>query len=160
DEGGDEGDDDSDEGCVLAPAAQGARLVCGETAATDALVPYLSRTMPREKWSSDVHLEVRPDPVRAPLETFRSTILHAGQSFIEPRTPALKGIMGGPPGEAPEIAADAQKLMSAAETADTATRATPRFESQSTRSLFARAVTTNRGEAPPAAFWPPPAETD
>ncbi|MBX3219490.1 MAG: hypothetical protein KF795_03155 [Labilithrix sp.] len=159
----DDEDDDSDgdgEGCVLAPAAEGARLVCGESAALESLVPYLSRTMPRERWTSDVHVEVRPEPVRAPLQELRASLPILARSLLGSQSPAVRELVDASLGEVMDIVNDAQKLTVDAQIADTGLVATTRFELQSTSSVFARLLTTDRGDAPPAAFWRLPGETD
>lgn len=153
-------EDDGGEGCVLAPAAQGARLVCGESAALESLVPYLSRTLPRERWASDVHVEVRPEPVRAPLQELRASLPVLARSLLGSQSPAVRELVDASLGEVMDIVNDAQKLSVDAQIADSGVVATTRFEFQSTTSLFARLLTTDRADAPPAAFWHLPAETD
>ncbi|MBX3212834.1 MAG: hypothetical protein KF850_12420 [Labilithrix sp.] len=156
----DEDEDDDGEGCVLAPAAQGARLVCGQSAALEALVPYLSRTLPRERWASDVHVEVRPEPVRAPLQELRASLPVLARSLLGSQSPAVRELVDASLGEVMDIVNDAQKLSVDAQIADSGVVATTRFDFQSTTSLFARLLTTDRGDAPPAAFWHLPGETD
>ncbi|MBN9166453.1 MAG: hypothetical protein J0I07_36300 [Myxococcales bacterium] len=156
----DEEDDDDGEGCVLAPAAQGARLVCGESAALDALVPYLSRTMPREKWASDVHVEVRPEPVRAPLQDLRASLPILARSMLGSQSTAVRDLVDSTLGELVDIVNDTQKLTIDAQIAESGVVANTRFEFQSTGSLMARLATTDRADSPPAAFWHLPAETD
>ena len=156
----DEEDDDDSEGCVLAPAAQGGRLVCGESAALDALVPYLSRTMPREKWASDVHVEVRPEPVRAPLQDIRASIPILARSMLGSQSAAVRDLVDSSLGELMDIVNDTQKLTIDAQIAESGIVANTRFEFQSTGSLMARLATTDRADSPPAAFWHLPAETD
>lgn len=161
--GGPDEDEDEDEesgGCVLAPAAQGARLVCGENAALEALVPYLSRTMPREKWSSDVHVEVRPEPVRAPLQELRASIPILARSLMGSQSPAVRDLVDSSLGEVMDIVNDAQKITLDAQVAETGVIANTRFEFQSNKSLFARVLTTDRADSPPAAFWHLPGDTD
>ena len=159
-------DDDEDEdeddggGCVLAPAANGGRLVCGENAALESLVPYLSRTMPREKWSSDVHVEVRPEPVRAPLQELRASIPILARSLMGSQSPAVRDLVDSSLGEVMDIVNDAQKLTIDAQIADTGVVANTRFEFQSNKSLFARVLTTDRADSPPPAFWHLPGDTD
>ena len=156
----DEEDEDDGEGCVLAPAAQGGRLVCGESAALDALVPYLSRTMPREKWASDVHVEVRPEPVRAPLQDLRASIPILARSMLGSQSAAVRDLVDSSLGELMDIVNDTQKLTIDAQIAESGVVANTRFEFQSTASLMARLATTDRADSPPAAFWHLPAETD
>ncbi|MDF2693791.1 MAG: hypothetical protein K0S65_2174, partial [Labilithrix sp.] len=153
-------DDDGGEGCVLAPAAQGGRIVCGEAPALEALVPYLSRTMPREKWSSDVHVEVRPEPVRAPLQELRSSLPILARSLMGSASPTVRDLIDSSLGEVVDIVNDTQKLSVDAQIADSGIVANTRCEFQGNRSLFARMVTTDRADSPPAAFWHLPGDTD
>ncbi len=158
----DENDDEDEDGdgCVLAPAPQGARLVCGPGAALDALVPYLSRTMPRQKWSSDVHVEIRPEPVRAPLQEMRASIPILARSLLGAQSPAVRDLVDSSLGEVMDIVNDAQKLTVDAQVAETGIVANTRFEFQSAKSLFARVLTTDRSDSPPPAFWHLPSDTD
>jgi hypothetical protein len=156
----DESEGDDGEGCVLAPAAQGGRLVCGERAALTALVPYLSRTMPREKWASDVHVEVRPEPVRAPLQELRTSIPILARSLLGAQSSAVRDLVDASLGEVIDIVDDVQKLTIDAQIAESGVVATTRIELQSNKSLFARAITIDRPDSPPAAFWHLPGDTD
>ena len=161
-QGPDDEDEDEDDGagCVLAPAAQGGRLVCGESAALESLVPYLSRTMPREKWASDIHIEVHPEPVRAPLQELRASIPVLARSLMGAQSPAVRELVDSSLGEMMDIVNDAQKLTIDAQVADSGVIADTRVEFQSNKSLFARVLTTDRADSPPAAFWHLPGDTD
>lgn len=159
DEDGEDEDDDRDR-CVLAPAAQGARLVCGEVAALDALLPYLSRTMPRESWTSDVHVELRPEPLRAPLQQMRASFPILVQSFMRSQSTAVRELVDASIGEVVDIADDAQRLTIDAKIDAAGVVTSTRVEFQSTKSLFARALTADRKTPPPPAFWRLPGDTD
>lgn len=161
-EGADEEDEEEedDDSCVLAPAPQGGRLVCGESAALDALVPYLSRTMPRKKWASDVHVEVRPEPVRAPLQDLRASLPILAHSLLGSQSTTVRDLVDATMGELVDIANDTQKLSIDAQIAESGAVTNTRLEFQSTTSLMARLAMAPRGDAPPAGFWHLPAETD
>ncbi len=150
------GDED---GCVLAPAVSGGRLVCGDRASVDALAPYLTRTMPREKWSSDVHLEVRPEPVRATFQEFQSTMSGLARSFGS-TSGSIHDFLDAVLGELTDLVEDVQKLSIDAQVDDSGIVATTRLEFQSNRSLYSRVVTTNRGDSLPASFWHLPGDVD
>jgi hypothetical protein len=153
------GDDDDDEdGCVLAPAPTGGRLVCGESAALVSLVPYLSRTLAREKWTSDVHLEVRLEPVRRPLEEVHSSGL--ARSLVGAQGGAVRALVDASLGEVMDIVSDTQKITVDAQVADSGVVADSRFEFRSKKSLFAQVLTTDNGDSPPPAFWHLPGDTD
>jgi hypothetical protein len=147
--------DDAEEGdgCILAPAPVGARLVCGEDADLNALAPYLSRTMPRRSWTSDIHLEVHPEPVRGPLKDLRGL-----KNFAA-------GVGGGGIFEAvidelTDIVDDVQKVDVDAEVADRGITLATRLEFQSKKSLLAQSASAPGGEPAPASFWHLPADTD
>jgi hypothetical protein len=161
-EGADEDSDNDDDGdeCVLAPAPQGGRLVCGETDAVEALAPYLSRTMPREKWSSDIHVEVRPEPVRGPIQALRGMAPGLARSFIGTQSAAVGELVNASVDELVDVVTDAEKLTVDAQVSDAGVVATTRFAFQSSKSVTSRALTANRGDAPPAAFWHLPGDTD
>jgi hypothetical protein len=154
-------EDDDGLGCVLAHAAVGARLVCGEKGALEALAPYLTRTMPREKWPSDVHMELRPGPLRAQLTQFRSTLPYLGQAILGSSSGAAKELIDSAIGEALDVAGDAQKLSLDAKVEPSGLTLSTRLEFRSQTSTLAKALTSvDRADSPPAAFWHLPAETD
>lgn len=157
-----EEDDDGDaDGCVLAPAARGGRLVCGEAAALEALAPYLSRTLPREEWPSDVHLEIRPEPVRAPLMEVRASIPVLARSMLGTQSPAVRDFIDASVGELMDVVNDTRRVSIDATVAESGVVATTRLEFQSSSSTFARMLTArDRAGAAPAAFFHLPSETD
>jgi hypothetical protein len=161
--GDDQGDDDDDAPtCVLAHAPEGAaRLVCGGPSALEALTPYLARTMPRAKWTSDVHLELRPEPVRRPLSDLRAGLPMLAQSVLGVSSPAVRGLLDASIGEVVDLLEDADKVSIDGDVKESGLVATARFDFRSTRSTFARMTTmTDRaGEAPPA-FWHLPGDAD
>lgn len=159
---GDNGDnDDDDDVCILAHAATGARLVCGNNAAVDNLTPYLSRTMPRSSWPADVHIEVHPDPIRGPLGDMRGSLPMLAKAAIGSNSAAVRDMIDGSVTEAMDILDDSQRITLDATVSDKGVNETTRWEFQSNKSVFARALTdAGRADAPPASFWHLPAETD
>ncbi len=157
---GAEDDDDGKEGCVLAPSPQGGRIVCGELQAVWKLAPYMSRTMPREKWASDIHVELRPEPVRAPLQELRGIIPGLARGAFGGGSGAMRDLLDASIGEIVDVVDDAQKLTIDAEVADSGVVATTRFEFQSNKSLVAQALTGARGDSAPPAFWHLPGDSD
>lgn len=159
DETEDDGDETSEDGdgCVLAPAAVGGRIVCGEGAALAALVPYLSRTLPRERWTSDLHLEVRPEPIRAPVETMLPA---AARAVAGSQGGAVRAFVDASVLELVDIVGDVRKISIDAQIAESGVVAQSRVDFQARKSLFAQALTTDHGDAPPSAFWHLPADTD
>jgi hypothetical protein len=159
---GDEEDDDETEGCVLAPAPVGGRLVCGNREALEVLTPYLSRTAPRQTYPSDVHVEVRPAPVREPLRQLRGTLPLLARTMMGSQSPAVSELVDASIGELVDFVTDTNRLTLDADIADEGVNATMRVEYQSASSFMARLATgrPERAGAPPAAFWHLPAGTD
>lgn len=157
----DQEDDDEAEVCVLAHAASGAKLVCGPNNAVDQLAPFMARTMPRQSWPADLHVEVRPEPVRGPLSEMRGALPALARSMAGSTSGAVRELVDASVGEAVDIIEDAQKLVIDASIDDRGVNATSRFEFQGTKSLFARALTdVGRADSAPAAFWHLPGDTD
>ncbi|MBX3188154.1 MAG: hypothetical protein KF819_14125 [Labilithrix sp.] len=162
----DDDDDDEPETCLLAPAPAAAkgsdgRLVCGEREALDALVPYLTRTVSRQTWSSDVHVEMRLQPAKAPLSQARAALPVLAGSLLG-SSPALRGLIDASVSELFDVVNDTQRIYLDAELADSGATATMKIDYASAQSLLARFSTSNadRAGAPPPAFWHLPAETD
>lgn len=163
--------EDEDLSCVLAPAAvssksdlgatPAARLVCGSTAGLEALVPYLTRTLPRERWPSDVHIEVRPEPARAPVSELRASLPVLVRSLMGSSSPAVYELVDASLGELLDIVNDVQKVSFDGQMSDSGVEVTSRFDFQSTKSVFARAMTVaDRADSPPQAFWHLPGDAD
>lgn len=87
-------DDDDDEDdysssdfkrCALAPSfgAAPVRLVCARDGASrDGALPYLTRTLTRETYASDFHVEARPEPWREFLKNNRANVPMFVESVI------------------------------------------------------------------------------
>jgi hypothetical protein len=157
-------DDDDDAGsCVLAPAPTGARLVCGDPGALESLVPYLTRTITREKWSSDVHLEVHPEPVREPLNQIRSSVPLLLRGVMgNTSSPAFRELADAGIGEVVDFVNDTQKIAIDAKIADAGLDATTRIEFSKSTSLIAKMATSRpeKADVPPPSFFHLPQETD
>lgn len=157
----DDDDDDDRDVCVLAHAAMGAKLVCGPNEAVDQLTPYLTRTMPRESWKSDLHVEVHPDPVRGPISEMRGALPMLARSLTGSSSQAVRELIDASVGEAVDIVEDAQKLVIDATIDDKGVSAIERFDFQGNKSLFARVLTDgSRADVAPAAFWHLPGDAD
>ncbi len=158
----DEDDNDEPQSCVLAPAPNGGRLICGDPAALESLVPYLSRTLPREKWNSDVHIEIHPEPVREPLQQLRGALPILMRSALNTSSPAIRSFADAAIGEIVDLVNDTQKIAVDAQISDTGLIATTKVEFQKSASLIARLATSkpDKADALPASFWHLPGETD
>lgn len=156
----DDDEDEDDAGCVLAPAASGGRLVCGEGAGLDALTPYLSRTLPRESWASDIHVEIRPEPVRAPLTELRATIPVLARSMLGSQSPAVRDFVDASIVEIVDVVNDTQKLSFDATLEDDGLVVATRIDLRDRTSTFARVLTSAEPGPAPAGFFRVPVGTD
>lgn len=162
-----EGDDDGSKlHCRLAPAfapnGSGARLVCGSEGVGETLAPYLTRTMPRHGWSSDVHVELLPKPGREPLKMLRAQIPIVAAGFLGNGSSAFREGMDALIGEVADFFDDADRISVDLATSDPGAQATVRVEYGHQASVMARAGVGSRGKeaAPPAAFWRLPGDAD
>ena len=160
---GEEEEDEDGETCVLAPApSSGARLVCGEREAIDALSPYLTRTVTRQKWSSDVHLEVSPAAVREPLAQVRTMLPVLARNLLGTSSPALAQIVDAGVNELVDFVGDTGRMVLDAQLGDSGMQTTVKIDYQKSTSLLAKLATSNpqKADVAPPAFWHLPADTD
>jgi hypothetical protein len=159
---GEADEDDDDNACVLSPASSGARLVCGERDAIDALSGYLTRTVTRQTWSSDVHLEMSLGAVRDPLMQVKSALPVLARSMLGSSSPALAALVDAGVTELVDVVNDTSRMTLDAQLADTGLTGTLRVDYTQSKSFIAKLATSNaqKADAPPAAFWHLPADTD
>jgi hypothetical protein len=155
-------DDDDNASCVLSPASSGARLVCGEPDAIDLLSPYLTRTLPRQSWPSDLHLEMTLAALREPLAQVKAMLPVLARSMLGSSSPALAKLADAGVGEVVDVVGDTNRISLDAQLADTGIDAKMKVEYTRAQSFIAKLATSNpqRADAPPAAFWHLPADTD
>ena len=157
-------EDENEEGdsCVLAHASAGARLVCGQRDAVDTLAPYLTRTLPRRTWSSDLHVEVTLGAVREPLAQVRQALPVLARSMLGASSPALARVVDAGVAEVAELVDDTGRMTLDAQLADEGMRATMRVDFQHAQSFVAKLAASNaqKADVPPAAFWHLPGEAD
>ena len=155
-------DDDDNASCVLSPASSGARLVCGEPDAIDLLSPYLTRTLPRQTWPSDVHLEMTLAALREPLAQVKAMLPVLARSMLGSSSPALAKLADAGVGEVVDVVGDTNRISLDAQLADTGIDAKMKVEYTRAQSFIAKLATSNpqRADAPPAAFWHLPVDTD
>ncbi len=149
--------------CMLAPAApSGARLVCGSLGALDNLGPWLTRTAPRKSYPTDVHAELRPLAVREPLLALKPTIPALVRSMAGNVTPAERDLIDASVAELTDLATDVDKVVVDATFEADGMSVTSRVDHGKASSVTAQLAVAHpeRAEAPPAAFWHLPAETD
>lgn len=162
DEGEPPEEEERGETCVLAPAADGARIVCGDESALEGLVPYLTRTTPRQTWRSDLHAELRFAAVRGPLNQFRAVIPLVARSLAGSLTPALGALLDASVAEVVDVVNDASKIVVDVDVAADGANAVVRADFAKSASFAARAVASQTSQvgAPPPAFWKLPADVD
>lgn len=159
---GREADEDEGESCVLGHAPSGGRLVCGDRDAIDVLAPYLTRTVPRQKWPADVHLEMTLDAVREPLQQLRAGLPFLAKSILGTSSPALGQLIEGAVNELVDVVGDTKRISLDATIADAGLQATMKVDYAKTNSVIAKLAVAHpeRAEAPPPAFLHLPADTD
>jgi hypothetical protein len=158
-------DDDNRHPCELAPAygAASTRLVCGSDASTLALLgPWLTRTATRAAFASDVHVDVRLEPMKAIVRE-QKRLLSA----------ILGGLLGGHLGGVMDLGVavgtdlgdfglDLDGLSLDLSLSDPGASGTVTFKISGVTSALARVMTANvsRNGPPPASFWQMPGDAD
>ena len=155
-------DDDDDRTCVLSPASSGARLVCGEPDAVELLSPYLTRTLPRQSWPADIHLEMTLAALREPLGQVKSMLPVLARSMLGSSSPALAKLADASVNELVDFVGDTNRMSLDAQLADTGIQATLKVDYTRAQSFVAKLATSNpqRADVPPPAFWHLPGDTD
>lgn len=161
-ERGEDDDDDDSNGCVLAHASSGARIVCGEPAALESLTPYLTRTLPRQTFPNDLHLEMRFGPVRGPVSDLRAQLPILARGLLGSQSQAVRELVDAAIGEIADIVADTNRIVIDGRIEDAGITANTRIEYGSAKSLLAQLAVANadRAGTPPPAFWHLPQEAD
>lgn len=162
--GGDRGhDDDEDElDCALAPAVSppsSGRIVCG---AQEELTPYLTRTLPKQTFPNDLHVEMRFAPVRGPVSDLRAQLPILARTLMGSQSQAVRELVDAAIGELGDIVADTNQITLDGTFDDKGIKLDVRAEYGSAKSLTAQVATTSVDKAgpPPPAFFHLPQETD
>ncbi|WP_394822003.1 hypothetical protein [Pendulispora albinea] len=149
-----------------APAGAMVRLVCATAAwSLEALGPYLSRTTPREKFASDIHMDLTLGPFRETLNQGRSmfpTLLAGVLGIRKDDNPAVYELTAAAIGDLADFALDLDKLQFDAKAADPGAEGTLAASFKSNQALTTRLALSHpeRAAAPPDAFWRMPASSD
>ena len=165
--GDDDGDDD-DRRCALFPSAgpSSSRLVCGGSdGALTGLGPYLTRTTPRAKYPSDVHLEARLDGVRPAIQQGRALLPTLAASALgshRPSTPASTELVNAVVGDVVDLALDLDKITFDGQMSEQEASASLTTSFRDAKSLLAKMATSHpeRAGAPPPAFFRLPVDAD
>jgi hypothetical protein len=115
--------------------------------------------MPRLTWESDVHVELRPEPVRAPVAELRSNISILARGLIG-SSPAAGALVDALLGEIVDVVNDTQRFSMDVRVGDAGIDLTTRLEFQSNASVLSRALAPDQADVAPPAFWHLPADTD
>ena len=160
------GDDDS-RACEIAPAYGPAstRLVCawGGKALSD-LAPWLTRTASRAATTSDLHVELRMQPLRATLSAAKRLIggMLAGLLGGGTSGSGTRELLSSAGGDVVDFGLDLDTAALDVELTQAAGHATAAVRFSRSASALARLVTAHpdRSAAPPAAFWQMPGDAD
>jgi hypothetical protein len=162
--GGDRGhEDDEDElDCVLAPAVSppnSGRIVCG---ADEELTPYLTRTLPKQTFPNDLHVEMRFEPVRGLVSDLRGQLPILARTLMGSQTQAVREVVDAAIGELGDFVGDTNRIVIDGTFEDKGIKLDLRSEYGSAKSLIAQLATTNVDKAgpPPPALFHLPQETD
>ncbi len=160
---------EAENACLLGPAAGSpgaARLVCGPNdGVVGLLAPYLTRTLPRKIWESDVHAEVRA----APLKPFARMMRQQGPGLLEAmlglrrtQQPAVADLVEAGLGDVIDLIGDLDTTLLDVKLAPegATARLTVGFDAKA--SLFARLATAHpeRADQVVPMFWRLPAGAD
>jgi hypothetical protein len=163
-----DGDDEDEDGaqevhrsCELAPAYGAAtyRLVCayGNDKALNELGPWLTRGATRVPVTSDLHVDVRMQPVHGLLEGEGKSLVDLGVGFAAASLPfpSLREIVSSVLHDVADFALDLDTESLDVALGDSGVHATTRLSFGQSKSAFARLLIAS-GEhngAPPAEFW-------
>lgn len=161
-------DDDHPRVCELAPSAGASttRLVCGSSdAALRQLGPFLTRTAPRAPVVSDVHMEVRFEPLKSFValgRTMMPGILSEAMGVRRGADPAARELVEGLTGEVCDLATDLSQITLDAKLEDALGRVDTRVTFKTASSVLARIATghADRVDLPPSSFWHLPVDSD
>jgi hypothetical protein len=154
--------------CEIAPSAGASpwRLVCGASdEALGYLAPYLARTLPRQAWASDVHVELHTEPIKPFAKMMRNqapALLESMLGLRRTQEPALAELVEALVGDMVDLVGDLGKtqvdVMLDPEGASASLHAG--FESKT--SLVAQLATEHpeRADVPLASFWRLPDDSD
>jgi len=153
--------------CEIAPAygATPVRLVCGwGSKALVELAPWLTRTATRTETTSDLHADLRMQPLRATLSSAKRLIGSLLASTVGTRLglSSAHDLVASVGGDVVDFALDLDTASFDVHLGDPATRATATLRFSGRTSALARLATAHpeRSASPPAAFWQLPGDAD
>jgi hypothetical protein len=153
--------------CDIAPAfgAASMRLVCADSAAGgEALVPWLTRSAPREAYTPDLHVEVRLAPVRPIVKQFRGMLPMLLSRVLDTRgnVRAVSQALDAAVGDLADLTTDLETLSLDVSLADPGADATMTATFGGTSAVMTRLALAHpeRADVPPPAFWHAPVDAD
>lgn len=167
DRGDEEDEGDDARKCELIPAFGSAatRLVCGGTdSALLLLAPYLARTATRANFPSDIHIDVKLEPVKPMVTQGRAMLPTLVRSALgsQAGSSAFSDILGALVGDGVDLALDIDKVSVDATLSDPSATGIISASFSGSQSVMARIATSHpeRADAPPATFWHLPVDAD
>lgn len=158
DDDDDDGDDDYSDlrRCALAPAfgAAAARVVCSDDGAVrDLALPFLTRTVTRQSFPADIHVEARPEAFKDFLTKNRSQAGLLAQSIFG-RDAEIKEAVTAGVTDVLDLGMDAQHGVLDISLDDKQGTGDARITLKQKTSALARALVSHpeKADAPPAAF--------
>ncbi len=166
----DEAEDDRGEehrACEIAPAygSTPVRLVCGwGSRALVELAPWLTRTATRAETTSDLHADLRMQPLRATLSAAKRFIATVLASTLGSRLglSGARDLVVSAGGDVVDFALDLETASVDVKLGDPATTATATLRMSGRASSLARLATAHpeRSATPPPSFWQLPGDAD
>jgi hypothetical protein len=167
DRGGDDSDDEDPRACEIAPAygVSPTRLVCGwGSKALSDLAPWLTRTATRAATTSDLHVDLRMQPLRATLSGARRLVGTILATTLTSRwgLQSARELAASAGGDAVDFALDLDTASLDVLLNDPAATATATLRFSGRTSALARVATAHpdRNASPPGAFWQLPGDAD
>ncbi len=164
----DDDDEDRNRACEIAPAFGPApmRLVCGwGPKALSLLGPWLTRTATRRAAPSDVHVDLRMEPIRSTIlaeKRFAGTVLGSMFPFVGLASQSMHELVSSVLGDVVDFAVDLDGATLDGLARDEAAAATATLKFAGHTSALSRLVTSHaeRSAPAPAAFWELPGDAD
>jgi len=169
--GQEDADGDGDEGdhraCELAPAygAASTRLVCGlDAKALSELGPWLTRTATRATSASDLHVDVRVQPVKPAVSGLKRmfSVVAGGVLDVPAGMRGARDAAMSVGSDLVDFVLDVDTLSLDVQLSDAGVGMTTTTRFSASSSAFTRMVTAHAdgGSPTPAAFWQLPGDTD
>jgi len=148
--------------CAFAPAIDGARIVCSRSASVrDAALPYMTRGLPLQKATSDIHVEARSAALHRIIQRNRNRFQTQGVHELRV-TRELRPAFENAIGDVLDSLLDADTATLDAMIDKSKGTAELKVKAKSSHGLITRMLTSHpeKAEAVPATFWRLPGDAD